>query len=404
MRHGLEPDSGRRRVERRSEPVGLTPQGDDFAAFSILVAEIYDAAVDTERWPGVLRKVRDFVGGSAAAIFSKDATVRSLNVFYDCGSLDPRYQRLYEETYARFDPSTTAHVLAEVEQPICTADIMPYDEFYQTRFYKEWGRPQGLVDVITAVLDRSATGAALCGVFLKEKDGVANNETRWRMRQVVPHIRRAVVIGRAIELKTAEAATFADTFDGLSAGMFLVDQAGRIVHANASGHAMLRDAVVLRAAGGKLTPVEPGSAAELSEVLAAARGGDAAIGLKGIALPLSGSDDACYVAHVLPLTSGARQRTAATYAAAAAVFVRKAEIGVPSPPEVIARRYNLTPSELRVLLAIVEIGGVPEAADTLGVSEATVKTHLHRLFGKTGATRQADLVKLVAGLCNPLVS
>ena len=59
------------------------------------------------------------------------------------------------------------------------------------------------------------------------------------MRQIVPHIRRAVLIGRAIERKTAEAATLADTLDGLSAGMFLVDASGRIVHANASGHAML---------------------------------------------------------------------------------------------------------------------------------------------------------------------
>ena len=72
-------------------------------------------------------------------------------------------------------------------------------------------------------------------------------------------------------------------------------------------------------------------------------------------------------------------------------------------PEVIAGLYNLTPSELRVLLAIVEVGGVAETARALGVAEATVKTHLHRLFGKTGASRQADLVKLVAGFSNPLV-
>jgi hypothetical protein len=56
-----------------------------------------------------------------------------------------------------------------------------------------------------------------------------------------------------------------------------------------------------------------------------------------------------------------------------------------------------------VLLAIVEIGGVRETAEVLGIGEATVKTHLHRLFGKTGATRQADLVKLVAGFANPVV-
>jgi DNA-binding CsgD family transcriptional regulator len=58
--------------------------------------------------------------------------------------------------------------------------------------------------------------------------------------------------------------------------------------------------------------------------------------------------------------------------------------------------------EMRVLLAIVEVGGVPEVADALGIAETTVKTHLGRLYQKTGAIRQADLVKLVAGFANPL--
>jgi len=49
------------------------------------------------------------------------------------------------------------------------------------------------------------------------------------------------------------------------------------------------------------------------------------------------------------------------------------------------------------MFAIVEIGGVPEVAPVLGISDQTVKTHLHRIYEKTGTKRQADLVKLVAG-------
>ena len=64
--------------------------------------------------------------------------------------------------------------------------------------------------------------------------------------------------------------------------------------------------------------------------------------------------------------------------------------------------YKLTPAELRVLMAIVEVGGTPEVAKTLGISDTTVKTHLQRIFVKTGVNRQADLVKIVAGFMNPL--
>ena len=52
---------------------------------------------------------------------------------------------------------------------------------------------------------------------------------------------------------------------------------------------------------------------------------------------------------------------------------------------------------------IVELSGVPETADALGITQATVKTHLHRLFRKTATARQVELVKLVAGFANPLV-
>ena len=70
----------------------------------------------------------------------------------------------------------------------------------------------------------------------------------------------------------------------------------------------------------------------------------------------------------------------------------------------IANHYKLTPGELRVLHAVVEVGGgVRAIADALGISQATVKTHLHHVFQKTGARRQIDLVKLVTGIGNPSI-
>jgi DNA-binding CsgD family transcriptional regulator len=129
-----------------------------------------------------------------------------------------------------------------------------------------------------------------------------------------------------------------------------------------------------------------------------------AVGTEGIDLPLRAQDGTRYVAHVLPLTSGVRRRAGIAYSAVAALFIRKSTIEVPATPEVIARAYHLTPTELRVLLAIVEVGRVPEVAVALGVAESTVKTHLGHLFEKTGVTRQADLVKIVAGFSTPFAN
>jgi DNA-binding CsgD family transcriptional regulator/PAS domain-containing protein len=387
-------------VENGSLRVGAMENDEHLSS---LIGDIYDAALEPALWSAVLGKTRGFVGGSAAALYFKDAIRKSGKLHYEDGGLDRHYLQLYMKKYAKLDPFTTGHFFAEIGQPTATTDLMPYDEFLATRFYREWVRPQRLVDNATAALDKSSTGVALYSIFRHERDGVVDNETRHRMRLIVPHMRRAVLIGRVIDLKTAEAETFANILDGISAGMFLVDARGRIIHANASGHVLLGEGSLLRAVGGKLTANDANAEAALHEIFIAAGSGDAAVGTKGIAVPLITRNGERYVAHMLPLTSGARRRAGTSYAAVAALFVHKAALETPSPPEVIAKTYRLTPSELRVLLGVVEVGGVAETAETLGIGEGTVKTHLHRLFTKTGTSRQAELVKLVAGFSNPLV-
>jgi DNA-binding CsgD family transcriptional regulator len=377
---------------------------DEAARLSTVIGNLYDAALDPALWSEVLGEARDFVGGSAASIFAKDAAATTLTVFHHDGRVDPHYVQLYYERYMALDPANTAHFFSTVEAPLATADFIDYGEFLETRFYKEWAQPQGLVDFLSVALEKSMTTAALFGIFRKTGDGIADEDSKRRMRLIAPHVRRAVLIGKAIDLKAAQTASLADALDGLSAAMFLVQANGRIVHTNAAGHTMLAGSGFLHAAGDRLVVRDVKMHRALMDVLAAAGSGDGAVGTRGVALPLATRDGGAYLAHVLPLTSGARRQAGNAYAAAAAVFVRKAELELPAMPEIIARHYRLTPSELRVLLAVIEVGGVPEVAEALGIADTTVKTHLGSVYGKTGASRQADLVKLVAGFASPLAA
>jgi DNA-binding CsgD family transcriptional regulator/PAS domain-containing protein len=369
---------------------------------SAVIGEIYDATLDPSLWIGVLPECAKFVGGSAAALFCRDTARKSCSAAYYSG-IGPRYKRLIIDKCIRADPLMMAHVFARIGEPVAISDIFPNDELRQAAAYQEWGRPQGLVDLLSVALDKSATSAALLMVFRHERDGQVDDEMRRRMRLIIPHVRRAVLIGLVIHLQTAAAATFSDTLDGISAGMLLVDASGRIVHANTSGQALLGQGSVLRAAGGKLAANDASAEQALREVFSAASRGDAAVGTKGIDVPLIAREGTRYIAHVLPLTSGARRRAGTSYAAVAALFVHEAALQAPSPPEAIAKTYKLTPSELRVLLGIVQVGSVPETAAALGIGKATVRTHLLRLYAKTGTCHQVELVKLVAGFANPLL-
>ena len=370
----------------------------DSQQLSDLISVVYDAAIDQSRWENAIEGVANFVGGVGGGLFCKDIDAQHVSAPHRFGIVWPLPIALFRQIY----PAAVGHFLAEIEQPIATADLMPYDELTATAVYQEWARPQGLIDFVSAVLDRSATSVAMFGVFRHERNGFVDDETRHRMRLIAPHIRRAVLIAGMFDLKLAEAGAFADTLDGLDAGLCLVDGRGRVIHANAAGQAILDARDILYDVGGRLAACDAQVNQTLRDVFAAAGQGDAALGTKGIAVPLIGKDGERYIAHALPLTSGARRRAGVIYAAVAALFVRKAALAMSSRSEVIGKMFKLTPTELRVLLAIVEVGGIPEVAAALGVAGTTVKTHVGRLFEKTGTTRQADLVKIVAAYAAPL--
>jgi DNA-binding CsgD family transcriptional regulator len=374
---------------------------DEHQRLTPLIASIYDAALDPALWGGALADIAAFVDGQTGGLLVKDSINESVNAHWHTG-VDPHYMQLYATTYSSLGPVAKSPMGA-VEQILSVPEMVPYDQFRASRFYREWARPQGWVDVAVAVLEKSPSSCAYVTIGRDESSGMVDAAMRRRLALVVPHVRRAVLVGKAIEFQQAEAATFADVFDGLRAGFFLVDATGRIIHANLAGNDMLDDGDFLRSIGGRLVAGDAHVDQLLREAAAGAATGDIEIGRKGIAVPLSAHDGERYVAQVLPLSAGMRRRVGAGVAAVAALFVRKATMEFLTPPEVIGEFYDLTPTELRVLLGIVEIGGVPEVAAAMGVASTTVKTHLSRLFEKTGAGRQADLVKLVAGFSTPLM-
>src|SRR5262249_50736550 len=152
--------------------------------------------------------------------------------------------------------------------------------------------------------------------------------------------------------------------------------------------------------GGAAVPLHFREHQALLDALADAADGSAR-GRWGSTVALRSRDGKRYVAHVLPLTFDRRRPAANRRNIIAAIFVRRAAVH-PSTVEILGRHYQLTPTELRVVFAMMEIGGVQQVAQVVGISDNTVKTHLRRVFAKTGTNRQADLVKLVACFANPL--
>jgi DNA-binding CsgD family transcriptional regulator len=96
-----------------------------------------------------------------------------------------------------------------------------------------------------------------------------------------------------------------------------------------------------------------------------------------------------------------RRELGAGFAARVAVFIRELGDTAPFPAELFVRRYGITPAESRVMQLLVQGMTPADAAEALGISLPTARTHLARLLDKTGTSRQADLVRLAMSALAP---
>src|SRR5690349_12024246 len=108
-----------------------------------------------------------------------------------------------------------------------------------------------------------------------------------------------------------------------------------------------------------------------------------AMGARGIVIPARRAQGEPCVIHVLPLQRGEMLR-GLSQRATAALFITPATESARMPTDALALLYDLTPAEKRICELIAEGHPQSEIATMLGIARGTVKTHVLRIFDKTG--------------------
>ena len=139
----------------------------------------------------------------------------------------------------------------------------------------------------------------------------------------------------------------------------------------------------------------------LEAALVQATSDEAQLGYKGIGIPARRADGMPFDLHALPLRRG-EIRPVLMQNAVVAIFIAPADSPPRLPTDALVLLYDLTPAEVRIFELICEGRTQAEIAAKIGIASSTVKTHLLRVFEKTGCSRQAELIKLAASFNLPL--
>lgn len=362
-------------------------------ALSDLIGAIYDCALDPARW-------EETIAGIAHAL-DCDKVILSLN--------DLRCDRVLIDKHVGWEPrwlEERAKHLPEIhgkltewlvrepsmDEPFIASREIPADEMRNSPYVQNCLQPLGLVDVAHFFLIRTPANFSELVLWRQRRQGVMSEREIELGSLLMPHLRRAVTISNVLDIRTIERDRMVDALDALHHGVLLTDQRGAILHANRSAENMLRNDGPIKASGGVLLAKSPPANSELRKALAQAAQDEAKIGRAGAAIRLTGEDQPPVFAHVLPLTGG-ELRSRLQSEAVAAVFI-DATPDEQDRAEHVAAAFGLTPAETRVVASLLAGRTLAQTAGEQGVAFTTARTHLSRIFVKTGVSRQADLMRL----------
>jgi DNA-binding CsgD family transcriptional regulator len=220
------------------------------------------------------------------------------------------------------------------------------------------------------------------------RDGPFKPETIAALDPLRAHLARAALISGRLGLERARAAADALGLIGLPAAV--LSRSHRLLAANSLLEKLIPHTVQDR-------PSRIGLADRRADALL----GQALLELYGHtqgqvrSIPVAATRIApASIVHVVPVRGVANDIFAAAACVLVITAVARSEI---ASVQVIQGLFDLTPAEARIAHGIAAGKTIDELAAAAGLATGTVRHQLKSVFGKTGVSRQSDLVAILAG-------
>lgn len=372
---------------------------------STIIGWIYDCALDPARWSDTIDAIRGELGFANASLdlmLLPEGTSllnRTVNIPEPFVSRMLDYAPHIVDMWGGYD---TFLSLPLDEPAVLTRVVSDRDRLWQHPMFLDWAQPQGLNDILALWLARDAGAVGVIAFGWPAAAGAIGDRELRLARLLIPHLQRAASINRLLDVSALQRATFAALFDTLSVPILVADVEMNFVSANVAGRRILaeKDPVQIRA--GKVHC--PDLAVERALGVAVQAADDkASIGRRGIGIPVRSGHGGLGALYVLPLRPEVLGDVSGLPSSRpiAAIFLARAATASIVAPNLVAALFGFTNAESKVFELIVVGATVADAAKTLKVRESTVKTHLLRIYDKTGLRRQGDLIRMAGALAAP---
>lgn len=379
-----------------------------------LVGEIYQAGLEPENWPRVLKQLSDAFAADLACIYTPIVT-RPEQAIYLTHNFTEASQSAYNAYFHQHDAWTRSALEQAVYiqgSSVFGEQLISPRELHRTEFYQDFLKPNGMEWIITTALfdGRSDpdTPATHMTFTRHPQQRSFEADKLVLIQQLAPHVRRALNMHwRLVQIQLREA-IHASALDQLGYGLILLGPDGAVAYLNEAAERMIRaeDGISLRA--GRLYATTLHEQDALNRLIR-----EACIGLGGsLCLQRIGTSDNTaqsktaptgkrpYCLTASPLREDTFQRAGQanlnSIGPRAMLLLQDPDQNPHKPGlEQFAAIQHITQAELRVLNLLLLDKTPKQIAEQLGVGIRTVRTQLSSLYTKTRTRSQRELVTRV---------
>ena len=351
-----------------------------------LIDRIYECAFVPDLWPGVLDGLAELTDSRGGVLFSARDRVLKWSA---SENLDDIFRSYVEDGWFKRCPRRICLFGRSLPSFFVEHDFWTPEQLDSNPIYRDFFRPHGLGWSAGTGLQLPTGDQIVFTIEREHSRGPIEKERVEALNELRSHLARSALVAARLGLQRAKGANEALTSMGLPA--LLLGQDGAVIDANPL-IAELSDHVQWRARS-RVALSDARANDLLSSALAAL---DSSSEFAVRSFPLRGGDDkAAMVAHLLPIRRSAHDIIAGSYA----LLVLTPVAAPAAPPiELMRSLFDLTPSEARVARGLAAGETLEEIAANGGVAMSTVRSQLRQVLEKTGCTRQAEVVSLLANV------
>ncbi len=386
-----------KRVAHRPEQVGGIELLD-------LVGNIYQAGLEPDLWPQVLKQISTTFEADLACIYTPSVS-RAEQAIYLTHNFAESTQAAYSAYYHQLD----AWTLSALEMGIYNQGLVAFGEqlipspaLHRTEFYHDFLKPGGMEWIVTTALfdghvDPNTPATHM--TFTRHADHAAFEPTHARLiDQLAPHVRRALITHWRLTEAQQHSNLQATALYRAGYGLILTDPEGKVMHLSPLAEKHLQAAEGLSIQAGCLHAMHPAEQDALTRLIH-----EASLGLGGtlnLQRHTAPSQPTLPPYHLTATPMREGQNLAAfgphTIAPRPGVLLMlQAANGTPAEDGLqrFTTQHRITPAETQVLQLLLQDLAPKQIASQLDVAIRTVRTQLSSLYTKTGTRNQRELVR-----------